>query len=68
MGRKVKAAAGNAVVPQDDAQAGTMIRDLGEQNREDLRLQAAMNDRLPGVTIGSDGEDFTFEAELIETA
>lgn len=49
MGRKVKTAAVNVVVPQDDAQARTMIRELGDKGREALRLEAEMNDKLAKI-------------------
>ncbi|MFV1530493.1 MULTISPECIES: host-nuclease inhibitor Gam family protein [unclassified Phaeobacter] len=47
--RKMKSTATNFPVPQDDSEARTVIREIGELNREALRLQTEMNDKIAKI-------------------
>lgn len=49
MARKLKTAGVNIPVPQDDSEARNAIRELGDLNRDKLRLEAEMNDRLAEI-------------------
>ena len=44
--RKMKSAGANLPIPQDDSEARTTIREIGELNREALRLEAELNDKI----------------------
>lgn len=44
--RKVKTAAANLPIPQDDSEARTAIREIGDLNRDVLRLEAELNDKI----------------------
>ena len=46
MTRKVKAAGANIPIPQDDGEARSAIREVGELNREIMRMTAEMNDKV----------------------
>lgn len=43
---KMKSRGTNIPVPQDDSEAREAIREIGDLNREILRLEAEMNDRI----------------------
>lgn len=47
--KKSKTAAAKVAVPQSRAEAAEFIRRIGEANRQVVRLQAAMNDRIAAV-------------------
>ncbi|MDO5529878.1 MAG: host-nuclease inhibitor Gam family protein [Paracoccus sp. (in: a-proteobacteria)] len=49
MARKVKKAATNLPIPADDSEARETIREIGDLNRDVLRLQAEMNDRIAEI-------------------
>ncbi len=44
--RKMKSAGTNVPVPQDDSEARETIREIGDLNRDALRLEAEMNDQI----------------------
>ncbi len=46
MAKKVKSFGANIPIPQDDAEARIAIREIGEGNREIMRLEAEMNDKI----------------------
>lgn len=46
MAGKMKSAGLNVPVPQDDSEAREAIREIGDLNRDVLRLQAEMNDKI----------------------
>lgn len=43
---KMKTAATNLPIPQDDSEARSTIREIGDLNREALRLEAEVNDKI----------------------
>jgi len=47
--RKMKSAGANLPVPQDDSEAREAIREIGDLNRDALRLEAEMNDRIAAL-------------------
>ncbi|MFS4437873.1 host-nuclease inhibitor Gam family protein [Paracoccaceae bacterium GXU_MW_L88] len=49
MTRKTKTAGANLPVPQDDSEARNAIREVGDLNREVLRLEAKMNDEIAAL-------------------
>lgn len=48
---KVKTAGANLPVPQGDAEAREAIRELGDINREILRAEAEMNDKIAALQL-----------------
>jgi len=44
--RKMKSTATNFPVPQDDSEARAVIREIGDLNRDALRLEAELNDKV----------------------
>lgn len=46
MAKKTKVLATNLPVPQDDSEAREAIREIGDLNRDVLRLEAEMNDKI----------------------
>lgn len=44
--KKLKVAGANIPIPQDDSEARTAIREIGDANRAILRLEAEMNDKI----------------------
>lgn len=44
--RKMKTAGTNVPVPQDDSEARATIREIGDLNRDALRLEAELNDEI----------------------
>ena len=44
--RKMKSAGTNVPVPQDDSEAREVIREIGDLNRDALRIEAEMNDKI----------------------
>ncbi len=44
--RKVKTAAANLPIPQDDSEARSAIREIGDLSRDVLRLEAELNDKI----------------------
>lgn len=44
--RKMKSTATNFPVPQDDSEARSVIREIGDLNRKGLRLEAELNDKI----------------------
>lgn len=44
--RKVKTNAANLPIPQDDSEARSAIREIGELSRDTLRLEAELNDKI----------------------
>ncbi|WP_299773188.1 host-nuclease inhibitor Gam family protein [uncultured Tateyamaria sp.] len=44
--RKVKTTAANLPIPQDDSEARSAIREIGDLSRDALRLEAEMNDKI----------------------
>ncbi|MFV0409772.1 MAG: host-nuclease inhibitor Gam family protein [Paracoccus sp. (in: a-proteobacteria)] len=49
MAKKTKTAGANLPVPQDDSEAREAIREIGDLNREALRIEAAMNDKIAAL-------------------
>jgi phage host-nuclease inhibitor protein Gam len=47
--KKVKAAGANIPIPQDDSEARSAIREIGELNRDVMRLEAEMNDKIAAL-------------------
>ena len=47
--KKIKSAAANVAVPQDDAEMRSFIRELGDLTRELKRLETQMNDEIAKV-------------------
>ncbi|WP_170431907.1 host-nuclease inhibitor Gam family protein [Ruegeria arenilitoris] len=44
--RKVKTTAANLPIPQDDSEARSVIREIGDLSRDVLRLEAELNDKI----------------------
>lgn len=49
MAAKVKTKGVNLPVPQDDSEARNAIREIGDLNRDVLRIEAEMNDRIAEI-------------------
>ena len=49
MKQRMKTTSTNFPVPQDDSEARECIREIGDLNREALRLQAEMNDKIAAL-------------------
>ena len=47
--KKVKMQGANAPVPQDDSEAREALREIGDLNRDMMRLQAEMNDQIAAL-------------------
>ena len=47
--RKMKTQGTNVPVPQDDSEAREAIREIGDLNREVLRIEAEMNDQIAAL-------------------
>jgi phage host-nuclease inhibitor protein Gam len=47
--RKMKSAGSNLPVPQDDSEAREAIREIGDLNRDALRIEAEMNDKIAAL-------------------
>lgn len=47
--KRVKTPGINLPVPQDDSQARDCIKEIGDQRREALRLEAEMNDKIAAI-------------------
>lgn len=46
---KTKAAGSNLPIPQDDSEAREVIREIGDLNRDALRLEAELNDKIAAL-------------------
>lgn len=51
MAKKVKSAGTNLPIPQDDSEAREAIREIGDLNREVLRIEAEMNDQIAALQL-----------------
>lgn len=47
--RKMKTAGANVPVPQDDTEARNAIREIGDLNRDVLRIEADLNDKIAAL-------------------
>lgn len=47
--KKVKSAGANIPIPQDDSEARSAIREIGELSRDVMRLEAEMNDKIAAL-------------------
>ncbi len=47
--RKMKTAGANVPVPQDDSEAREAIREIGDVNRDIVRIEAEMNDKIAAL-------------------
>lgn len=49
MAKKLKTAGSNLPIPQDDSEAREVIREIGDLNRDALRIEAEMNDKIAAL-------------------
>ena len=49
MAKKLKTTGSNLPIPQDDSEARETIREIGDLNRDALRIEAEMNDKIAAL-------------------